>query len=140
MCDYCGCRRIPEIALLGSQHEAIQELADVALTSARSGDEGLGEALVRLREALDPHVRREERGVFTLARRAGFAASNYVDDLEEEHARFAALLDGDGEPDAASLEVFVDELHRHIAVEEYDLFPVAARLLKDEDWELVLTP
>lgn len=61
LCDYCDCRRIPQTARLGRQHEEV-------------------------------------------------------------------------------LEAFVDELHRHIAVEQYDLFPVAARLIPDQAWELVVTP
>ena len=72
-----------------------------------------------------------------LARKAGFAATNYVDDLEEDHARFAVLLDEVDVLDAGALEAFVDDLHRHIAVEEYDLFPVAAQLVADADWELI---
>ena len=60
MSDYCDCRRIPQIARLGRQHEEV-------------------------------------------------------------------------------LEAFVDELHRHIAVEEDDLFPVAAQLIPDQTWELVVS-
>lgn len=30
MCDYCDCRRIPEIADLGAEHERIERLADEA--------------------------------------------------------------------------------------------------------------
>ncbi|MGH8912784.1 MAG: hemerythrin domain-containing protein [Acidimicrobiia bacterium] len=137
MCDYCDCRRIPEIALLGRQHETIQEMADEALAVAKSGGAGLADAIDRLREALDPHVRREEEGVFTLAKEGGFATANYVDDLEEDHARFAALLADPGFLEVARLEAFVDELYRHISVEEYDLFPVAAQMVSDERWALV---
>lgn len=137
MCDYCDCRRIPQIARLGRQHETIQELADKALAARRRGG---GQAeLEELRQALQPHVREEETGVFALAREAGFAVTNYVDDLEEDHARFAALLDAPRGLDPEALEAFVDELHRHIAVEEYDLFPVAAQLIPEQAWELVAT-
>lgn len=136
MCDYCDCRRIPEIAELGAQHDRIEELADEALRAAKSGSPDLAEAVDRLRQALDPHVAREESGVFTQARAAGLGPY-YVDELEDEHRQFAALLDG--EFDVVSLEAFLDELHRHIAIEEYDLFPAAAQVLEEKQWD-AMTP
>ena len=65
--------------------------------------------------------------MFNDARRAGLG-SYYIDDLEDDHRRFAALLDRPEDVDAATVVRFVDELHRHIALEEYELFPAAARL------------
>ena len=133
MCDYCDCRRIPEIADLGAEHELIEALGDEALRLAKAGSPDFPAALERLRAALDPHVMREERGVFTQARIAGLGRY-YVDDLEDDHRRFAEILDVD-EIDVDTLERFLDELHRHIAIEEYDLFPATVQVLTDAQWE-----
>ena len=132
MCDYCDCRRIPEIARLAEDHERIQVVADAALQLARSGGTGLEEALVELREALAPHVEREEAGVFTQARVSGL--TSYLDDLEDDHRRFARLLDHPRGFDSAALESLIDELHRHIAIEEYDLFPAASQVFREDQW------
>src|SRR5690554_2136896 len=78
MCDYCDCRRIPEIADLGAEHELIEELGDEALRLAKAGSPDFPAALERLRAALDPHVMREERGVFTQARIAGLGGTTWT--------------------------------------------------------------
>lgn len=132
MCDYCDCRRITEIAELGAEHERIEELADAALVAARTGD--ATEEIERLRQALAPHAEREESGVFAEAR-ASRLGSFYVDDLEEDHRRFAAALAEPELLDADTLEDVLDGLHRHIALEEYDLFPAAAQVLSEQQWE-----
>ncbi len=134
MCDYCDCRRIPEIATLGKQHETIVDLGDELLRAVKAGSPDIGEAVERLRRALDPHVTREESGVFTQARIAGLGGY-YVDELEDQHREFEEFLAGDF--DAASLEQFLDDLHRHIAIEEYDLFPAASQVLSHQQWEVV---
>ncbi len=129
MCEYCGCRDNPEIAALGAEHDAIVDLADRVVEGVRSGTMTLGEGVARLRELLVPHVRREESGVFRVAERVGLR-NEYVDDLEDDHRRYGASL---GDPDLLSvdtLEALLDDLYRHIAVEEYDLFPVVARELE----------
>lgn len=133
MCDYCDCRRIPEIADLGAEHERIEARADEVLELARSGSPRLAEAVGHLRDILDPHVAREEGGVFSEARQAGLGAY-YVDELEEDHRRFAARL-ADPHLDVEGLEELFDDLHRHIAIEEYDLFPAVVQMLKDSQWE-----
>lgn len=135
MCDYCDCRRIPEIAELGAEHERIEDLADEVLALSRSGSPELPAAIQRLREVLDPHVAREENGVFSEAREAGLGAY-YIDELEDDHRRFAAWL-GQPDLDTAKLEALFDELHRHIAIEEYDLFPAAVQVLSDTQWEAI---
>ncbi|HLU32373.1 MAG TPA: hemerythrin domain-containing protein [Acidimicrobiia bacterium] len=136
MCDYCDCRRIPEIRDLGAEHDRIEELGDAALAALRRGDPDAPAAIGRLVTALDPHVNREESGVFREARRAGLGAY-YVDDLEEDHRRFDAALSDPDSLDPDALESLLDELHRHIAIEEYDLFPAAAQTLTDEQWETI---
>ncbi len=128
MCEYCGCRDNPEIALLGAQHDAIVELADQVLAAVQTGDETMLGAVARLRELLLPHVEREETGVFRVAEAMGLT-NEYIDDLEGDHRQFEAVLSRPETLDTESLESLVEDLYRHIAVEEYDLFPVVAREL-----------
>lgn len=129
MCEYCGCRDNPEIGALGAEHDAIVELADRVLAEIEAGVETMGGAAARLRAALTPHVQREEAGVFRIAEDMGLG-NEYVDDLEGDHRRFDRVLSDSDSLDAAALEAVLDELYRHIAVEEYDLFPVVAAHLK----------
>jgi hemerythrin-like domain-containing protein len=135
MCEYCGCRRIPEIARLGEEHDTITELADDA-DASRPDASTRNAALRRLREALVPHAEREERGVFTEARHAGLTGY-YIEDLEDDHRRFKEALDHPESLDDATLETLLKDLDRHIAIEEYDLFPAAAKHLSDEQWESI---
>ncbi len=127
MCEYCGCRVDPEIAVLGAQHDAIVELGDQVLDAVRSGEETMQGAVERLFELLLPHVRREESGVFRIAEEIGLR-DQYVEDLEEDHRRFARAMTSPETLDVASLEALTDDLYRHIAIEEYDLFPVVSRV------------
>lgn len=129
MCEHCGCRETPEIGRLGAEHDAIVDLADLVVAEVAAGTETVTGAARRLLALLIPHVRREEEGVFVVAEEIGLR-SQYVDDLEDDHRRFdGALANPDGmRPD--DLEEILDELYRHIAVEEYDLFPVVARELR----------
>lgn len=136
MCDYCDCRRIPEIADLGLEHDRIEDLADEVLRSLKDGGSTAPALLDRLITVLTEHVAREERGVFVEAREAGLAPE-YVDDLEDDHRRFAAVLSDPRALDAEHAEALFDELHRHIAVEEYDLFPAAAQVLTQAQWERI---
>lgn len=129
MCEYCGCRDQPEIAKLGAEHDAIVELADQVLTAVRNGEETIAGAVAKLREIVIPHVQGEEDGVFRVADDIGLRRE-YVDDLESDHRRFDASLSAPESLDARALEALLDDLYRHIAVEEYDLFPVVAKELR----------
>lgn len=132
MCEHCGCRRFSEIAVLGAEHEGIQEIADRVMTSAGEERAAILEVLLG---AIGPHVVREESGVFNEARSLGIAREYWVEDLEDDHRRFAALLADPSGLTADDLEEFLQDLHRHIAVEEYDLFPALAR-----EWSKAETP
>jgi hemerythrin-like domain-containing protein len=133
MCDYCDCRRIPEIAALGEEHERIEDLADLVMKAVKDSDADTETLFARLVGLLTTHVAREESGLFIEARTAGLGAE-YVEDLEEDHRHFEALLKDPSTLDAAAVEALFDELHRHIAIEEYDLFPAAAQLLSADQW------
>lgn len=128
MCEHCGCRNDPEIAKLGAEHDAIVELADRVLSEVKAGTETMARAVVRLRALLDPHVKGEEAGIFRVAEELGLG-SEYVYDLEDDHRHFDSVLSEDASLDATELEAVLDELYRHIAVEEYDLFPEVNRKL-----------
>jgi hemerythrin-like domain-containing protein len=138
MCDYCDCRRIPEIADLGREHDRIEELADDVMRGLKNGDGAAVTTFTRLIAELTEHVAREERGVFSEARRVGLGPE-YVEDLEDDHRRFAALLENPAILDVDTVGALFDEIHRHIAVEEYDLFPATARLLTDDQWQRIAT-
>lgn len=129
MCEFCGCRENPEIGALGAEHDAIVALADEVMAAVDQGTMSIPEGVERLRRLLIPHVQREEAGVFRVAERMGLG-SQYVDDLEDDHARYGAALDDPGDLDPVVLGSLLDDLYRHIAVEEYDLFPVVARELE----------
>lgn len=128
MCEHCGCRDNPEIGKLGAEHDAIVELADQVLAEVAAGIETVSGAASRLRELIIPHVRGEEAGVFRVADEIGLR-NQYVDDLEEDHRKFDSALTAPGSMGPNELEQILDELYHHIAVEEYDLFPVVAREL-----------
>lgn len=131
MCEHCGCRNDPEIAKLGAEHDAIVELVDTVMAEIEAGTETIAEGVRRLQELLIPHVRGEESGIFRVAEELGLG-SQYVYDLEDDHRHFDAVLAEGADLDAARLEAVLDELYRHIAVEEYDLFPEVNRKLNPE--------
>jgi hemerythrin-like domain-containing protein len=91
-----------------------------------AGEITMQDAVTRLRELLIPHVQREEGGIFRVAEEMGLG-NEYVYDLEGDHRKFDSDLSLPGDLDRAALESVLDDLYRHIAVEEYDLFPVVAR-------------
>lgn len=127
MCEYCGCRELdPEIGALGEEHDAIVELSDRILRELEAGEITMQDAVTRLRELLIPHVQREEGGIFRVAEEMGLG-NEYVYDLEGDHRKFDSDLSLPGDLDRAALESVLDDLYRHIAVEEYDLFTVVAR-------------
>ena len=131
MCEHCGCRQNPEIGKLGAEHDAIAELADLVMAEVAAGTESVAGAAARLRELLIPHVRGEEAGVFRVADEIGLRYQ-YVEELEDDHRKFDGALSDPGTMEVSELEALLDELHHHIAVEEYDLFPVVARHLSPE--------
>ena len=112
MCDYCDCRSHPELAELSDEHDRIHVLLDRLRSTA---DE--------LRNALDAHTRREERGVFAQLRQEVDAA--YLARFLVDHERVHEL---------------VDALTDHIAREETDLFPAAHQLLSPRQWEAMAAP
>lgn len=124
---------MPEIARLGAEHDVI----DGVIAEFRKADpEEIAPLLDRLATLLQPHVDREEAGLFAQARSAGLG-SYFVDDLEDDHRRFAAALDRPEGLSGQTLERLLDDLDHHIAIEEYDLFPTCSETLREEHWQAI---
>ncbi len=106
----------------------------------RTGDRAeVVERLQHLASHLDPHVRREEQGIFTALRDQGDWADE-VAQLEGEHrdldSAIAGLdvLDPDFDRDVLALLL---ELERHVERENLGIFPVSVVTLAAAGWELV---
>ncbi len=128
------------VAELMEEHDVILVDADEVRTALRSGD--TTEVVTRLRHLvthLDPHVRREEQGIFTALRDQGDWADE-VKELEGEHrgldAALAALdgLDPDFDRDVLALLL---ELETHVERENLGIFPVSVVTLGATGWDTV---
>ena len=94
MCEYCGCRGVPPIAELMEEHDVILVDAHEVRTALRTGDRAeVVERLRHLASHLDPHVRREEQGIFTALRDQGDWADE-VAQLEGEHRDLDSAIAG----------------------------------------------
>lgn len=139
MCDYCGCRELPAIGELSADHEAIRGLVDELRRRPAGADAAPSRLLARLQEALGPHLRREEIGIFAQLERRNEASSSLAR-LRDEHARARAGLlarDPAGPGWSSGIDEELDELVAHIELEEYDLFPALPVLLDDGAWAAV---
>lgn len=138
MCDYCGCRDVGPVGELSDEHEAIEGLADALRRRLVDGADHEA-ALAELRAALGPHLRKEERGLFTQLDRLG-ECDAYLQRLAGDHARARAALLGDAADRPATrpaLLAGLDELAAHIELEEHDFFPASRLLLDERAWSLV---
>jgi hypothetical protein len=140
MCEYCGCRGVPPISELMEEHDVILVDAHEVRTALRSGDRGeVVERLRHLAAHLDPHVRREEVGVFAALREHPEWAEE-VELLEGEHrdldAGIAALDVLDPSFDRDVLALLVD-LEAHVERENLGIFPVSVVTLGARGWEVV---
>lgn len=140
MCEYCGCRGVPPIAELMEEHDVILVDAHEVRAALRTGDRGeVVERLRHLATHLDPHVRREERGVFAALREQGDWIEEVVL-LEGEHrdldAGIAALDVSDPEFDRHVLDLLHD-LEEHVERENLGIFPVSVVTLGASGWEVV---
>jgi len=135
MCDHCGCREIGPIGRLMDEHERLLEVAGEAREAARAGDEATaGRIIAELAVLLRPHVQAEEDGLFAVMRERG-EYTDYLDQLEDEHAELADRLAGRLTP-LTVLEIRA-RLQEHIQHEEYGLFPAALASLGGDDWTSV---
>lgn len=123
MCDHCGCRAFSPIAELTAEHEVILglawELAEAPVHEGAVRD--------RLLAVLDPHVVKEERGLYPRLTDAGRLDAAHGNELEDEHRDLrATLLDGSFDRRAYYA------LAAHVEEEELELFS-SAMLAFDED-------
>lgn len=123
MCDHCGCRAFAPIADLTAEHEVILGLAwELAEAPVHDGD-----VRDRLLAILDPHVVKEERGLYPRLAEAGRLDPAHGTELEDEHRDLrATLLDG-----AFDRRAYY-ALAAHVEEEELELFS-SAMLAFDED-------
>ena len=140
MCEYCGCRGVPPIAELMEEHDVILDDAYRIRRALTSGDreEALRQARV-LAAHLEPHVRREEQGIFAALRQQG----EYVDEvsmLEREHLDLDTAI-GHLDPADPGFDRELGELlvalGEHVERENLGIFPVSVVTLGADGWELV---
>lgn len=140
MCEHCGCRGVPPIAELMEEHDAILDDVHQVRSALAEGDRiAVAAQLKHLVAHLEPHVAREEQGLFTALRNEG----EFVDEvvaLEVEHhdldAAIAAL-----DPDAAGFDQAVSALlatlEEHVERENLGVFPVSVVTLGAKGWNTV---
>ena len=133
MCDYCGCRSEPEIAALSADHEHMLALT-ARLRHTHAAGVPLSELVAELAALVEPHARREERGVFAALIEEGID-SDYVARFEHDHDTLHELLSR-GQPPGQPLRL-VELLEDHILREETDLFPAAHQLLGSDAWAAI---
>jgi hypothetical protein len=139
MCNYCGCRDFPLVALLTEQHGAIEELAGElrrAILGARDAD--ASRVLDELLAQLHPHTTTEERGLFAELRAEGSLAEA-VERLCAEHEDIHGVLGAvdRAAPDWSVVLGALERLHRHIDNEEHGLFPAAVIALPIPAWDRI---
>jgi Hemerythrin HHE cation binding domain len=141
MCHYCGCREIPLIKEFIAEHEAVTDLAGVALRYLVLDEVDAAQALVAPMAAqLRSHWQGEEEGLFAVMKEDG-EYTDYIAALEREHLElddFLAGLDLHDPVQRAKFVREVDELHRHIAKEEDGLFPASLTALSGEEWDVAM--
>jgi hemerythrin-like domain-containing protein len=140
MCDYCGCREVPAVGELITEHRHLQDEVDQIRRAMAGGDgQTVPTRLRHLVSHLARHVSREEDGIFAALRRQG----DYVDevaDLEGEHRWLDAAI-ADLDPESPELltaltELF-DALELHIQREDLGIFPVSVVTLGADGWDHV---
>lgn len=139
MCSYCGCEAEAVVAGLMADHA---DIADLAYRIGKALDGRLpSEATAltaRLADVFERHSRAEEAGLFAQLLAAGEAREE-VDQLVGDHRHLrAALCHPDAGADPHRLRLLLEELGRHAAVEDNDLFPFAMQQLPDGCWAALM--
>lgn len=140
VCDYCGCREVPAVRDLMSEHRRLQDEADHLRRTLAAGDRAeVASRWDSFVSHLARHVAREENGIFAALRKQGDYAEE-VDDLEDEHRWLDAAVAG-LDPDSPGLDAdlarLFDGLAAHIQREDLGVFPVSVVTLGAEGWDLV---
>src|SRR3546814_19468823 len=109
MCDHCGCHEYAPIGDLAKEHETILELA-WRIAEAPTPDPAVVAALLAV---LDPHVEKEELGLYPALLASGDLEVSSAAQLEDEHTEIReALTTGTFDRRASFAPA------RHIAAEE----------------------
>jgi hypothetical protein len=138
MCDYCGCRSMPVIDVLGNDHIRLQDLAGRVRRAIAAGSTGQArELLAELVALLRLHTDVEEASVFAGLRAAGELGDDVDALLAQHQAAWTAVARLEGESWKEEVLAFLDDLDEHIAREEYDLFPASLVFLPPLAWDEV---
>jgi hypothetical protein len=138
MCDYCSCRSKPVIEGLGADHEDLLTRAGQVRSLIDAGERAAARAeLDELLDRLRVHTAVEEASVFVGLRAAGELVDHVEKLAAEHHDMWAvtAALDVDGPGWDEAVRQLLDDLHAHIADEEYDLFPAANIAIALGGWD-----
>lgn len=130
MCDHCGCHEYQAIGDLAAEHETILELA-WRVAEASPPDPAIVDALLAV---FDPHVEKEERGLYPALLAGGDLEPEAAGLLEAEHAEVRTALTS-GTFDRRTYFA----LARHIEEEEMELFPSAMFGFEDDTWDALET-
>lgn len=141
MCEYCGCQRVPTIADLTAEHDAVVDLIGHVRGALRVYDvDGAAALSRRISAVLDPHIAVEEEALFP-AMSADFP--EHVSALEDEHHQLAILLGeaATGTPTDPGwpprLLAGLHTLREHIFKEQDGVFPAALSTLTPEQWSVL---
>lgn len=137
MCSYCGCRALPMIGRLSTEHVAIINATGALRRVALDGDGAAAAiAVEELAALLDPHTRGEEQGLFAELRLDEDFAG-HVEALCAEHREIDARLAKVAAGDHAEVQELENLLRRHIDKEENGIFPAAAVALDGAAWDRI---
>jgi hemerythrin-like domain-containing protein len=129
VCDHCGCRSFGAIADLTADHERILAAA-WNLAEAAAGHPDRPALTAAVLALLDPHVEKEERGLYPRLVEQGALSPEANAVLETEHLTLRSALTG-GRFDRRDYYA----LAAHIEEEEMELFPAAMFGFDDDVWE-----
>lgn len=144
MCQYCGCHEITTVGALMDDHFEIRNLCSHIREAVQARRPAEAARLVReLRRTFTVHNAVEENGLYlAMTRFEEYEAQ--AGDLYDEHDALDEIIDGivaeddagriDG-VDFAPLLAELEVLYEHINREENGLFPAAAVILDQEDWD-----
>lgn len=144
MCQYCGCDRIGPIGALMDDHFVIRNLCGHIRRHVEAGERHFAIELAReLRRLFSVHNAVEEAGLYLSMTRFE-EYEEKAGTLYDEHDAMDALLDevlalaeagGTEQIDFDTLLGEFDVLFEHINHEDNGLFPAAAVILDDADWD-----
>ncbi len=137
MCSYCGCADLEVIGRFMAEHEHIVNHLG-GLRRSLTDEPRRRAAVEQLAAHLDPHVRAEEAGLFTVMARDELF-TDHIGGLCDEHDELDDLLARIGRGQVGLFPRFETLLREHIDREDNGLFPAAAIHLGGPEWAEVDT-